>query len=47
VAQERNPMNDESLDQTLDTDPKESALEITGEEVAIEGDEVELENDAE
>jgi hypothetical protein len=40
-------MSDEPLDQTLDTDPGESTIEMTGEEAVIGGDEVEPENEAE
>ena len=40
-------MSDEAMDQVLDTDAEESAIEMTGEEAVIEGDEPEPKNEAE
>jgi hypothetical protein len=41
------PMSDEPIDQALDTDAEESAIEMTGEETVIEDEEVEPENETE
>jgi hypothetical protein len=40
-------MNDEPIDQALDTDAEESTIEMTGEETVIEDEEVEPENETE